>query len=259
MHSQSESRVGEGRQQVTGSALRNNQVHPTLSRPDNSDLIEIRPNRSLRIYHSRSKRIGSDQNEHHSESAARSGTELQIHADNPLPVQSRASEDNRKDISVNTTGSCFQNKSGPSPDQNTDQQNSTEEPQETKPKRAGRITTASGVRCHMSPVPNSSTENKDTLGKYVGNEDSGQHTENDSIGMFLLHGVGGSIEIWDLQISFFEKLNYEIVAMDFIGHGLSSRPPRMEAYTFKEISEDILAVFDRFRRNQNVVIGHSYG
>lgn len=256
MHSQSEFSVSEGRQQVK---LRNNQVHPTLDRRDNSDLVEIRPNRSLRIYHSGSKRVRSDQNELHSESAARGGNELQTHADNPPAVQSRASDDSRKDISVNTTVSCLQNKSGPSPDQNTAQQNSIDKSQELETKRAGRITTASGIRCHMSPVPNSSIENKDIIGKSIGNGDSGKQTENDSIGMFLLHGVGGSIEIWDLQISFFEKLNYEIVAMDYIGHGLSSRPPRMEAYTFKEISEDILAVFDRFRRNQNVVIGHSYG
>ena len=77
--------------------------------------------------------------------------------------------------------------------------------------------------------------------------------------LFFLHGVGGSIDVWRQQLDYFFSEGYEIVCPDLIGHGFSAAPHSNKAYTFEEISIDLLLIFDMFCKKQNVVIGHSYG
>ena len=77
--------------------------------------------------------------------------------------------------------------------------------------------------------------------------------------IFFIHGVGGSCEVWNSQLDYFATQGYEIVSADLIGHGFSAAPTDRSAYLFDEISRDCLAIFDKYRRSQNVVIGHSYG
>ena len=76
---------------------------------------------------------------------------------------------------------------------------------------------------------------------------------------FLLHGVGGETKVWLHQIVLLNYLGLNIVTMDFIGHGRSDAPAHEEAYHFSEISEDVLQLFDRYKTQYNVIIGHSYG
>lgn len=54
-------------------------------------------------------------------------------------------------------------------------------------------------------------------------------------------------------------LGYNIVAIDLIGHGYSNAPGAKSAYTFDAIKSDMLSIFDRFARDKNVIIAHSYG
>jgi hypothetical protein len=79
--------------------------------------------------------------------------------------------------------------------------------------------------------------------------------------LFYIHGVGGSSLIWKRQLEFFNDKGYEIIAMDLIGHGMSSVAKEPNFYEFLEMSTDILHIFDMFanKSNNNVVIGHSYG
>ena len=77
--------------------------------------------------------------------------------------------------------------------------------------------------------------------------------------IFLIHGVGGSADVWNAQIQYFQKLGYGVVCPDLIGHGFSCAPRSKSPYEFKEICADLLELFDRFSREINVVIGHSYG
>ena len=77
--------------------------------------------------------------------------------------------------------------------------------------------------------------------------------------IFFLHGVGGEFKVWSPQILFFNNLGFTIVAMDFIGHGLSCAPLESGAYHFDEMSSDVLAVFDKYSMPMNVLAGHSYG
>uniref|UniRef100_A0A8C5TDG9 Protein ABHD8 n=1 Tax=Malurus cyaneus samueli TaxID=2593467 RepID=A0A8C5TDG9_9PASS len=77
--------------------------------------------------------------------------------------------------------------------------------------------------------------------------------------LFFIHGVGGSLDIWKEQLEFFSKLGYEVVAPDLAGHGCSSAPPIAAAYTFYALAEDMRAVFKRYAKKRNILIGHSYG
>lgn len=77
--------------------------------------------------------------------------------------------------------------------------------------------------------------------------------------IFFLHGVGGEFKVWSPQIIFFNNLGFTIIAMDFVGHGLSCAPLESSAYHFDEMSNDVLAVFDKYSMSMNVLAGHSYG
>ncbi|KAF4801427.1 protein ABHD8 [Turdus rufiventris] len=77
--------------------------------------------------------------------------------------------------------------------------------------------------------------------------------------LFFIHGVGGSLDIWKEQLEFFSGLGYEVVAPDLAGHGCSSAPPVAAAYTFYALAEDVRAVFKRYAKKRNILVGHSYG
>ncbi|XP_030396431.1 protein ABHD8 [Gopherus evgoodei] len=83
-------------------------------------------------------------------------------------------------------------------------------------------------------------------------------TQSDVV-LFFIHGVGGSLDIWKEQLDFFSKLGYEVVAPDLAGHGSSSAPQIAAAYTFYALAEDMRAVFKRYAKKRNILIGHSYG
>ncbi|KAL2089773.1 hypothetical protein ACEWY4_014461 [Coilia grayii] len=77
--------------------------------------------------------------------------------------------------------------------------------------------------------------------------------------LFFIHGVGGSLDIWGHQLDFFSQLGYEVVAPDLAGHGASSVPQVSAAYTFYALAEDVRAIFKRYARKRNILVGHSYG
>ncbi|KAF7692533.1 protein ABHD8 [Silurus meridionalis] len=84
----------------------------------------------------------------------------------------------------------------------------------------------------------------------------GTHSD---VALFFIHGVGGSLDIWGRQLDFFSKLGYEVIAPDLAGHGASTAPQIAAAYTFYALAEDLRAIFKRYARNRNILIGHSYG
>uniref|UniRef100_UPI00398F38A9 protein ABHD8-like n=1 Tax=Pristiophorus japonicus TaxID=55135 RepID=UPI00398F38A9 len=84
----------------------------------------------------------------------------------------------------------------------------------------------------------------------------GTHSD---VALFFIHGVGGSLDIWKEQLDFFGKLGYEVVAPDLAGHGSSSAPKIGAAYTFYALAEDMRAIFKRYGKKRNILIGHSYG
>lgn len=79
------------------------------------------------------------------------------------------------------------------------------------------------------------------------------------VALFFIHGVGGSLDIWESQLDYFSQLGYEVIAPDFTGHGASSAPQITAAYTFYALAEDIRIIFKRYAKRRNILIGHSYG
>ncbi|XP_057712452.1 protein ABHD8 [Corythoichthys intestinalis] len=84
----------------------------------------------------------------------------------------------------------------------------------------------------------------------------GTHSD---VALFFVHGVGGSLDIWNSQLDFFSRLGYEVIAPDLAGHGASTAPQIAAAYTFYALAEDMRAIFKRYARKRNILIGHSYG
>jgi (E)-2-((N-methylformamido)methylene)succinate hydrolase len=72
----------------------------------------------------------------------------------------------------------------------------------------------------------------------------------------LLHGVGMQRSVWEDQIASLSK-NYDVIAMDLLGHGGSSLPPpdaRLSDY-----ADQILGLLDQLQLMKAHVIGHSMG
>ncbi|XP_030640196.1 protein ABHD8 [Chanos chanos] len=84
----------------------------------------------------------------------------------------------------------------------------------------------------------------------------GTHSD---VALFFIHGVGGSLDIWNSQLDFFSQLGYEVIAPDLAGHGASSAPQIPAAYTFYALAEDIRIIFKKYAKRRNILIGHSYG
>lgn len=79
--------------------------------------------------------------------------------------------------------------------------------------------------------------------------------------LFFIHGAGESADIWKILMHFFADLNYEVLALDLLGHGFSHTPKRVKSYSFKRLLGDVINVFDAHisTGRKAVVIGHGYG
>lgn len=80
-----------------------------------------------------------------------------------------------------------------------------------------------------------------------------------NMAVFFIHGVGSSADVWKVQMQYFSQLGCLVVAPDLVGHGFSCSPDNTAAYEFNQVALDVLAVFDRYHKSDNVVVGHSYG
>ncbi|MFM0740182.1 alpha/beta fold hydrolase [Paraburkholderia xenovorans] len=78
--------------------------------------------------------------------------------------------------------------------------------------------------------------------------------------VFFAHGGGGNKNQWRFQWRALADAGYGLVAWDFLGHGDSPRPdPRHGGYRGEDTVADYLAIFERYRRERNVLAAHSLG
>jgi len=84
--------------------------------------------------------------------------------------------------------------------------------------------------------------------------------QRDMIILFL-HGVGGCAQLWGKQMDYLYDKGYNVYAPDFYGHGDSQHFGEMgqRHFTFIELRQDILALFDWINPTACVVVSHSYG
>ena len=80
-------------------------------------------------------------------------------------------------------------------------------------------------------------------------------TDSDKF-IFFIHGAGGRADQWHHQINTLKE-KYNIIAFDLLGHGNSPKPKT--GYTFSELMKDIESIYNKYKREHNIVIAHSYG
>jgi pimeloyl-ACP methyl ester carboxylesterase len=74
----------------------------------------------------------------------------------------------------------------------------------------------------------------------------------------LLHGFTADNRMW-LPCAEFLSEDYRVIAPDMRGHGLSSAPEELEAYTIEAYAEDIKNLLDSLEVDVCVLIGCSFG
>ena len=79
--------------------------------------------------------------------------------------------------------------------------------------------------------------------------------------LYFIPGAGESSESWKKIMHHFTSLNYEVLALDLLGHGFSHTSKLERCYTFKRLLADVINVFDAHvsTGRKCVLIGHGYG
>jgi pimeloyl-ACP methyl ester carboxylesterase len=77
--------------------------------------------------------------------------------------------------------------------------------------------------------------------------------------VILCHGFPELWLSWRHQLPALVEAGYRVVALDMRGHGLSSVPEDMEAYSVLHTVSDVIAVMDAMGLAQAVLVGHDAG
>lgn len=76
--------------------------------------------------------------------------------------------------------------------------------------------------------------------------------------LFFIHGLSGSSSAWLPYERRFQD-QYNTVALDLRGHGLSYRPPRGEDYALSALADDAYRILVRLQAGPAVLVAHSLG
>ncbi len=76
--------------------------------------------------------------------------------------------------------------------------------------------------------------------------------------LVFAHGLGGSIDQWNNQISYFSK-QYHVIAFSLPGHGESSKINKDIKYSINEYALTIIALLNRLNIDNCIWIGNSMG
>nr|XP_054756151.1 protein ABHD8-like [Lytechinus pictus] len=239
----------------------------------NVNILEIRPGRWLRIEYILGKhRQGDDRNSQVGSSGKpNGGPNMRDLSEGSIIMNNEGSEQ-----ASNTTSNSLHRENLPSGDN-------------VHTHKLSNSTTAAENDNHQSPVAKADAVGSSTYGKvhvaanqrqsvqskgHSKSKHSQQNQQNSKWSsqvslislmeepgtvLFFFHGVGGCAEVWYHQLRYFEEAGFEMVVPDMLGHGFSRAPKEMAAYKFEELAEDVLAIFDRYAKKRNVLIGHSYG
>lgn len=84
--------------------------------------------------------------------------------------------------------------------------------------------------------------------------------EGDGPPLVLHHGFGDRIESW-YELGYVEalKVDYRLILIDARGHGASDKPHEPEAYSFQNVTTDVVAVLDDLAIDNAHYFGFSMG
>ena len=79
--------------------------------------------------------------------------------------------------------------------------------------------------------------------------------------LVLLHGFTGSAESWNSLLDTFADMGLQVIALDMLGHGQSSKPADPERYSIEHCRTDILAALQGLgiAPQQAILLGYSMG
>lgn len=75
--------------------------------------------------------------------------------------------------------------------------------------------------------------------------------------LMLIHGLGGNLAMWFLQIVPRLRNHFQVTAYDLRGHGRSEAPPA--GYTTADMAEDLAGLLDALDIQKTNIVGHSWG
>jgi len=77
--------------------------------------------------------------------------------------------------------------------------------------------------------------------------------------ILFLHGLGGNMQAWNGQLSYFQSKGYQTIVFDLRGHGLSDRPKELDDYALEKFAEDIVTFLKIYPCKKVVLVGHCLG
>jgi pimeloyl-ACP methyl ester carboxylesterase len=77
--------------------------------------------------------------------------------------------------------------------------------------------------------------------------------------IFLIHGSMASLSQFNRLIEKLKLFAFNIVAYDAYGCGNSDKPHDYAAYSTQELTNDLIAVYEKYSTARNILIGHSFG
>lgn len=84
------------------------------------------------------------------------------------------------------------------------------------------------------------------------------HTKGKGEPLLLLHGFTGSSQTWRTFMKKFVK-DYQVIAVDIIGHGQSAAPKEIKPYSMEAVVEALHELLQQLSLSQVNVIGYSMG
>jgi pimeloyl-ACP methyl ester carboxylesterase len=75
--------------------------------------------------------------------------------------------------------------------------------------------------------------------------------------LVLIHGLSGSLAVWQLHIVPELSRNFSVLTYDLRGHGQSDTPP--SGYRSRDMAADLLTLLDYLRIERPHIVGHSVG
>ena len=77
--------------------------------------------------------------------------------------------------------------------------------------------------------------------------------------VIFVHGWPESWYSWRYQIEPFKKAGYKVIIPDIRGYGNSEKPKKVNSYSLREITNDLIGILDFLKEKDAHIIGHDWG